>query len=312
MAINEILNNLNPMVHTELAVTTDAQTITIPTQPNVIDFCHCFFECEYIEKKFASPGNEEYKNDKSNYLYELVDSSGTIVFKLYKNDVLQTTITDDTLGTYYSVGSLPNSEFTDHSLKSGFIADWELIYNTYGRGLYYLEIDVTNFSRTVTYTTHKYRLALFNVKLADNTFVIKTTQNGYIVGGMDYTGLEWAYEYRIDGKLLPKVPDYEKSIYLDSNRIEKQIQSQVIRTYELTMNMIPSEVADFLIEDNIMSNVIRVTDYSIWNQKSLTYAEKTLVLDSIEEVEYFARSRKGIYKFGMREAKQDKLKRNFK
>ena len=68
----------------------------------------------------------------------------------------------------------------------------------------------------------------------------------------------------------------------------------------------------FLIEDNLMSNIIGVTDYSIWNQKSLTYNEKILVLDSIEEVEYFAKSTKGNYKFGLREAKQDKLKRNFK
>lgn len=312
MAINEILGNSNPMVHTEIACTQLGNNISIPTQPPTIDFCHCSFECEYNEKVFASPGNEDYKNDKSNFLFELVDSAGTIVFNLYKDGVLKTSIIDNTLGTYYAVGSLPSTATTDHSLKSGFIAEWEKIYNTYGAGQYYFEIDVTNFNRTVTTKTQKYKLRLFSVSSADKTTVLKSIQNGYIQGGMDYTGLNWEYQFRIPGKLLYSTPEFEKTTYLNGARKEQQIQAQVIRTFELSCDFIPAILSDGIINDYIMGNELLITDFNIWNAQTLTYNEVSLVPEGIEEAEYYERSRNGNFIFSFKERKQNKLKRNFK
>lgn len=312
MAINEILSNINPMVHSEIACTQDSNNIAIPNDPNAIDFCHCSFECEYEEKVFANPGGESYENDKSALLYELVDSSGTIEFKLFKNGKQITTIIDNTLGTYYPVGSLTSTDLTDHSLKSGFIADWELIYNTYGVGQYYFEIVVTNFSRPITSKTQKYKLSLFTVSRADHTTVLKSVQNGYIQNGLDYTGLNWVYQFRIPGKLVYDTPEFEKTTYLNSARIEQQIQSQVIRTYLLSCDFIPAILSDGIINDYILGNELLVTDFNIWNASTLTYNEVSLVPEGIEEAEYYERSRNGNFIFSFKERQQNKLKRNFK
>jgi len=300
------------MVLGEIACTQDSDSIAIPNQPPIIDFCHCDFECEYNEKVFASPGNEEYKNDKSSFLYELVDSAGTIEFKLFKDGKQITTIIDNTLGTYYGVGSLPSTATTDHSLKSGFICEWEKVYNTYGAGQYYFEIVVTNFTRPYTVTTQKYRLRLFSVSTADKTTVFKSIQNGYIQGGMDYTGLDWEYQFRIPGKLLYDTPEFEKTTYLNSAREERQIQSQIIRTYQFSCDFIPAILSDGIINDYILGNELLVTDFNIWNASTLTYSEISLVPEGIEEAEYYERSRNGNFIFSFKERQQNKLKRNFK
>ena len=312
MAINEILADGNQMVHTEIACTQDSNNISIPTTPPTIDFCYCTFECEYNEKVFASPGNEDYKNDKSSFIYETVDNGGVIEFKLFKNGVQITTIIDDTLGTYYPIGSLPSTTTTDHSLKSGFICEWELVYNTYGVGVYYFEIEVTNFNRPITNTTQKYNLQVFTTSRADKTTTLKSIQNGYIQGGLDYTGLNWGYQFRVPGKLLYTAPDFEKTTYLNSSREEQQIQAQVIRNYEFSCDFIPSILSDGIINDYILGNELLIRDFSIWNASNLTYVEKSLVPTGIEETEYYERSQNGNFIFSMQERKQNKLKRNYK
>jgi hypothetical protein len=312
MAINEILKNIDPMIHTEIACTQDSPNISIPTSPPSIDFCYCTFECEYNEKVFASPGNEDYKNDKSSLIYELVDSGGTIEIKLFKNGVHITTIVDNTLGTYTPVGGFTSTSLTDHSLKSGFICEWELVYNTYGVGQYHFETVVTNFTRDITNTTQKYNLAVFTVSRADKSTVLKSVQNGYIQGGLDYTGLNWQYQFRIPGKLLYTSPDFEKTTYLNSAREEQQIQAQIIRNFELSCDFIPSILSDGIIDDYILGNELLITDFNIWNASKLTYIEKSLVPTGIEETEYYDRSQNGNFIFSFQERKQNKLKRNYK
>lgn len=312
MAINEIITNGNTMVLSEIACTQDSINISIPTQPPTIDFCHCSFECEYEEKVFASPGNEDYKNDKSAFLEELVDDGGTIEFKLFKNGKELTTIIDNTLGTFTPVGGFTSTSVTDHSLKSGFVAEWELIYNTYGVGQYYFEITVTNFTRPIVKESQKYKLRLFTVSSADYTTVLKSVQNGYIQGGMDYTGLDWSYQFRIPGKLLYDAPEFVKTTYQNSARVEQQIQAQIIRTYQLSCDFIPAILSDGIINDYILGNELLITDFNIWNAETLTYNEKSLVPEGIEESEYYERSRNGNFTFTFKERQQDKLKRNFK
>jgi len=313
MAINQIFTDFNPMVHSELACTQESDNIQIPSQPPGIDFCYCDFECEYEEEVFASPGNEDYKNDKSMFISELVDPTGTIQFKLYKGDeTLLTTIIDNSLGEYTPLGGFPSFELTDHSLKSGFIASWELIYNVYGIGQYYFEIVTTNFGREVVSKTQKYYLSIFSEKSADKTFVIRTLQNGYINNGLDYTGLNWVYQYRIPGKFKYGTPEFEKTTYLNSDRDEKQIQSQIIRTYEMSVDFIPSSLSKPLIEDNLLSNSIDVMSYNLWNQQDLIYNFVSVVLDGIEEVEDFERSQNANYIFTFSESSKNRIKRNFK
>lgn len=312
MAINEILGNTNPMVHTEIACTQGSSNISIPTQPPTIDFCHCDFECEYEEMKFALPGGEDYQNDLSYLLEEVVDPAGTIVFDLYKDGSLVGSITNNTYGTYYGIGAVPNDSTTDQSLKSGFIVDWEKIYNALGGGKYYFKISVTNFSRLVEKETGKYKLRLFDEISANNTAVIKTFQNGYIQGGLDYTGLNWGLEFRVGGKLTYGVPDFEKDTYLSSGRRETQIQDQIINNYSLECDLIPSVISRQMIENSMLSNEYLIMDYNLFNDKSLTYQDISVYPEGVEEAEYFAQSTNGNFTFAFSDRIKDKVKRNYK
>ena len=312
MAINQILGDSNPMVHTEISVTQDSNTVAIPQSPNEIDFCYCDFECEYIEKVYCLTGGKDYQNDKSMFLFENVDDSGTIVFKIFKNGVETATITDNTLGTYYAKGGFTNTTYTDHSNKSGLVVEWLKVFNTYGYGVYHFEIDITNFGTTITTTSRKFKLTQYKDTSVDHTVVIKGVQNGYIQGGLDYEGLNWSYQFRISGKLFNLAPDYEKTTYLNSSRVVKQIQAQVIRNYELTLDFIPAKLQDFIINDWLLSNEISVIDYNLFNAETLSLTEVFLVPESVDDLENFDRSRNSNISMTFKEMKQDKIKRNFK
>jgi len=307
MAINIILADAAPMVMSEIACTQDSPNISIPSAPPTVDFCYCDIECEYEEKKFASPGNEAYKNDLSYLLEEAVDDAGTIVFKLYKNAVLVGSIVDDTYGTFFAKGSI-----TGHLNKSGFIVSWEKIYGLLGVAQYHFVIEVTNFSRLITKETQKYKLQLFDEECADQTAVIKTTQNGEIQGGLDYTGMNWGLEFRVPGKLIYGTPEFESNTYLTSNRVETQIQDHIINTFSFECDFIPSIISRQLIENSMLSNEFVIMDYNLFNDASLIYQDKTLYPSGVEEVEYFARSQNGLFTFSFTDRQKNLLKRNFK
>lgn len=308
MAINETLEDLQPMAMGEISCTQDSESISIPDAPPTIDFCHCDIECEFQEQKFASPGNEDFKNDLSYLLDECVDPGGTIEFKFYKNGVLLTTIVDDTYGTFAAKGSI-----TDHPLKSSFIVDWEKVYAAVlgGGAQYHFEIIVTNFTRVITKETQKYNLKLFSETAADCTAVIKTFQNGEIQGGLDYTGLDWGLEFRVPGKFFKGVPEFEKDTYLTSRRIETQIQDQIIRTYILECDFIPAILSTQLIENSMLSNRFLIMDYNLFNDATMTYVDFAVYPEGVEEAEYF-HSLNGIFTFNFTDRQKDLLKRNFK
>ena len=190
--------------------------------------------------------------------------------------------------------------------------EWLKVFNTYGYGVYHFEIDITNFGTTITTTSRKFKLTQYKDTSVDHTVVIKGTQNGYIQGGLDYEGLNWSYQFRISGKLFNLAPDYEKTTYLNSSRVVKQIQAQVIRNYELTLDFIPAKLQDFIINDWLLSNEISVIDYNLFNAETLSLTEVFLVPESVDDLENFDRSRNSNISMTFKEMKQDKIKRNFK
>ena len=312
MAINEILGNANPMVHTEIACTQDSINISIPETQPTIDFCYCDFECEYEELKLVSPGNEDFKNDKSRFIEEVVDSiGGTITFILFKDGIQKAVIVDDTYGTFTPLGDFPSGELTDQSLKSGFICEWVKVEEDFGIGKYTIKTEIINFTRLITKETWIYDVKLYSVKAANYSFVFKSLQNGYIQGGLDYTGLNWEYEYRIQGLLKEVVPESVTTEFQTSDDVENQIQAQTIRAYILYFEMIPGALYEILIDDNIMGNNLIVRDYNIWNP-GLSYVEKTLALKGVDDRETFPQSQLINLSLEMGDRKKDKIKRNYK
>lgn len=312
MAIRQILSNSNPMVHTEVSCKLEGlNTIKLPSAPPSVNFCHCDFECEYEEKVFANPDGEDYQNDQTYLIDEVVDDTGgTILFQLFKDNKLLTDIVDDTLGRYYPLGSIENTETAVHATKSGLRIDWKNVYNIYGIGQYYIKVTVSNFGQDFEYQTVKYNLKFFNTRQANNTFVLRVVQNGYILNGLDLSGLNWNFQHRISGKLITDTPTFEKTPFLNSDYVEKQNQAQTIENYKLHCDFIPSAISQPIIKNYSLANDIFVTDYNIWNNQHLQYNEIGLVFEGFEEVETFDKSRNGNYILNMKEKRQDTLKRN--
>ena len=311
MAINIYPTNDNPMVHSEITCELVSRSIVIPTQPNVPDFCFLDYEAEFVEKKFASPTNESYKNDKSYFLEEVVDPSGTIVFSLWKGSVKIANITDDTYGTYTAIGGFTGYE-TDHTLKSGFILDFEKVYSLLGGGYYELKTEIVNYGRTTNINCHKYRLLYFNEKAANGTVVLKTTQNGYIQNGMDYSGLNWGYEFRLDGTFNYVNPEFTESSILMNTYDLEQIQAKLINLYELQIFMIPSCISRFLIENNMLSNTYKIMNYNLFCDKKLLYNDVNVYQTEVQNVEYFRQNSNGSFKFGFKDKNEGIFKRNYK
>lgn len=300
------------MVHTEIACTQDSINISIPETQPTIDFCYCEFECEYEELKLVNPGGAEFENDKSDFIEEVVDpSGGTITFIILKDGIQKAVIVDNTYGTFTALGAFPSGPLTDQSLKSGFQVEWEKVFNAFGIGKYTIKTEIINFTRLITKETWVYDVKLYSVRAANYTFVFKSIQNGYIQGGLDYTGLEWEYEYRIPGKLIEETPESIKTTFQTSDYVENQIQSQIIRAYKLHFEMIPSALTDLLLDDNLTGNTLLIRDYNIWNH-GLTYIEKELVIEGVDALETFPQSQLANLSIDMRNKKQDKIKRNFK
>ena len=305
MILTEV-NNINPMFQSSFACAEETVSVTFPKEGIKLDFCHCNFECDYEESVFANPGESEFENDKSSFLYQLLSNTSTIEFTLVKESTGEEfPIVDNTYGQYYPKGS-----FTDHPLKAGVIIEWEKVFIEEGGGRYYLKVDQTNFTQLVTYESRYFKLQRFQLLLADLTVRIETIQNGYIEGGLDFTGLNWVQWIRVPGTFGQGRPNLEKENYLDGTRRRTQIQDGVNYEYTLKTQLINSEVSDFIFRNLILANEITVSDYTIWNHK--VYRSLEVDPTEIPEPIYTAGTRKAIFAITFTDRKEDTIKRNFR
>lgn len=307
MAINIFTANTKEMEHSEIYCADVSQTIIIPTPQTEVDFCYCEFECEFEEKVLAKIGGTEFENDKSNWLAELSsETAGNITFELFKNGNSIGVITDDTFGIYNALGSI-----TDHPKKATFCIEWEKVFTLNGIGQYHLEITQTNYGRELVTKSHKYNLIPYTDKNANCTIVLKSIQNGYIVGGTDYCNMNFEQQFRLDGKLIAEAPELEKDNYLTTAYKREQIQDNIIRNYLLEINMIPASISNRLIEDNLLGCELFISDYNIWNGAGVF---RNLPVDpiSFSNAEYYDRSLRGNFEIQFTDRKQDLLKRRFR
>ena len=73
----------NPINLNYMAIKFEAGGIpSIPVDRD-IDFCFCDFECDYTELALVDIGGEEWKNDKTAFLFRLLDPADTGEFKIY-------------------------------------------------------------------------------------------------------------------------------------------------------------------------------------------------------------------------------------
>jgi len=241
--------------------------LEIPTN----DICYCQFDCEYYEKVFATvDGVDWWKNDKSTLpLFQKIVATDTITLEMYKDGVKVDDVDNNTYGDFYDSFSLA-------PLYVGFVADWFKIKEVFGYGNYYFKVLYTQIGTSKEYFTHNYRLMPYSDYLANDTVRIESYQTGGILSSpFDFSLLlpelpnGWYNSYRIKGNFGKKTPKLEVVNYVNSNYVLQQIQDKIKIEYQLETNLLPSDITNVLVYDNMLSNTLLITDYNIFNSEIL-------------------------------------------
>lgn len=297
------LNNTNPVV--------DGLGLAIKENPNSLakvvtsfqEYCTC--ACEYEELVFGKAGGEFFENDITSLLFSKVLSGDTIVMKLYKNGELEDILNDNTYGIYYST-------FTAQPLYVGYILEWEKVLTALGAGIYQIKIEKTLTGTLYESWTHKFCLKQYDQMFAHNTVRVETYQTGNILSSdFDYTDLVeggWYASQRIRGKFWGKVPKLTVDNYLDKDYKLLQIQDKITNEWTFETELIPSDVSNLLIYDQMLANTILMSDYSIYSEE-VNYRIPVYISD-ITEKKSFSRNKNSKFIIKFADKYQNILKHN--
>lgn len=299
--ITQILSNTTPDTFDGVISTIDISLIKPPIEARE-SICVC--DCDYEELSFYKSGGETWENDSSTVLAEVFLTTDSNSFKLYKEGVLKATITNNTYGTYIAVGG-----YATQPLKTSFKADWLLISTAFGNGLYTIKSDATILNQNLITETHKYRVTGYTNEKAKGTVVIKTIQNGIIEGGIDYIGLDFEQSIRIRGNISGAKRSLETDRYLSQKLTLEQIQEKVIKNYSLETGLIPNDIASPFLDDKVMANSIKITNYGFYEFE--THVDLEVVLEDFTDSIYFAKNKNGVFILDFTARVQDLRKRNF-
>ncbi len=267
------------MLTSGIACFIGSSAVSLPPPSVMIDFCTCDYECEYYEYAFYDEGLEDYKNDFTSVIAQLLDPAGTIEFFLVNKSGTETPLIDNTYGTYFDFGN-----------RKGFKTNWLLIKNAFGIGQYKLKTVVNNFGREVIQETHYFFVTKYDEITADGTVRIDTTNKGLIYNGFDYRDIEWDRRIRVPGKFWRENPTPELDDYENTDRVIRQIQDKIRTEVNLDVELAPASVIDNLVYNDFLMNDLFITNYDVFNYKQ--YRSTPVRLKGIEEPTYYNKNTK--------------------
>lgn len=303
------LSNTTPITTVGLATEHIAKVIKradeVQPVPAPFDtFCINDYDCCFSELVIGDlVETEEYKNDKTSFLFSISLATDTVTIKLYKDDVEIATLNDDTYGTYFAPSYFPNQD------KIGFYLEWRSILSVFGAGNYQVKADRVIINQNSTLESHNYELKPYNEFITNGTVKVQVFSSGYIEGGINYLGFEWEQSVRLQGKFWNAQTSFETDNYKDSNRNIQQIQDEMTTDYDLELAPIPVNIAKPLIYDRLLGNRILIFDYNLFNFDKYNGFE--VYLKEIVDSKFFARSGKGKFSFKFTDKIQNIIKRNF-
>ena len=162
--------------------------------------------------------------------------------------------------TYTEVGKSPK----DLMLDEAGVSFLRLIMLAYGVGIYQFKFDKTIIGANQIDYSIKYYLLPFTNQNADRTTRIEWTQNGSIRNSIfDLTGLNWYQQFRFNGKFWKETPTLEVDNYVNQDYEIEQIQDKLTFEYELNIDPIPKEIGEPIINDSLLANTVKITDYNL-------------------------------------------------
>lgn len=299
--------NTDPYVYSS-GMATKVTGETLPLIPDVgtNDICVCDLQCAYIEPVFAKVGDAWWKNDKNDFLFQRLISADTLAIKLFKNGVEIATITDDTYGTYYA-------SFTNYPLVTGFLVEWEKVFNLEGAGQYQIKADKVIIGVASTFESQLFQLLEYTDQRADETVRIESVQTGNIKRNQfDWTDMlpsGWYQSFRMRGKLF--TPDTKMVIdnYPNQGYRQKQIRDEVLNEWTLETEQIPSIISNKLRYNISLANSIKITDYNIYNHE--IYRRIEVYTTEIEKLKDPSENQERSFVLTFSDKTQDIIKTNF-
>lgn len=264
-------------------------------------------KCCFLNLVLAG-GSESHQNDITSFLFKADRATTAIDFFLEKetNGVFDeiAVLNGSTHGTLFGLGTLSNL------LLAGFKLNWSSVLSTFGEGNYRIRTDRTIFflvSFTFPVFSINYNLRTYSPELADNTIWIEWIQDGQIIDGLDFTGLNWFQAVRFPGFFGEKQTEFDEEIWKDVNFENFQIRNELNFTYKCEIGVIPSCIGDIL-PNLLQANDIFITDYNIKNH-DYTFIRKPVRLAGIEETKY-DNNRQAVYNLTFSDRKDNHIKIN--
>ena len=258
--------------------------------------------CAFQETQFVKNGGSWWQNDSKSFIRGKVFDTDTITFTLLKDGVQVAVLNNSTYGEYFDFGDLVIDTY------KGIYLSWTLVQQAFGYGDYTVKTTHVSLGTTYTFESHKFNVVEYTAERADGSVRIETYQNGVIMSGFDYTGINWYQSLRIDGFFGDKIPEFISDNYQDANRNVRQITAKIENSYKLITKLLPSYISDYLNEDAILSNQIQITDYNIYNQ--LTYRRFEVYLTDIADAKNHNFSTKSNYVYVFKKREDNIIKRN--
>lgn len=259
-------------------------------------------QCCYDNLTLAG-GTEPFQNDISSFLFKAFDQSDTIEFFLEKDQVEVAILNDNTLGTLFPVGS-----FSTQPLLIGFKLEWSKVLIAHGEGNYRIRIERNLLTGTDTLFSINFNLKAFTAELADNTIWIEWIQNGDIIDGLDYTGIEWFQAIRLPGFFGNKQTEFEEEVWKDTNYETFQLKNELKFEIPCEIGPIPSCAGEF-IPNLLQANIIQITDYNIFNFDYF-FQQRVVKLSDIGDTDYGKRNRLAVYNLTFTDRKENHIKIN--
>lgn len=219
--------------------------------------------------------SDSYKNDFSSFIIEVAEGS-VVLGELIDIDVngneTPIAIVNDDYGTFFPLNQMRDRVW-------GFILDWNKVGTLLGFGYFKFRLKTTSSGgKTISDdTTPCYKLKPYSCQAAHRTVRIETEQSGYIINGFDYRRLNmpaaltrtspWPQQFRWYGKFKAVIPTIITDNIVTANRDAEQVQTQIVKNYELSLLHIQNNLSEHFIDDNLLANKILMSDYNRNNQK---------------------------------------------
>lgn len=273
--------------------------------------CSCPCVCSCCEDELVlhdSTGTDNYKNDKTSFVFKRDLDDDGYDLKLFKVGAEFTPITiDSNIATIFGYGDLPEDNVANYS---GFLIDWYLVYSLHGNGDYYMQGTITKQAIVFNYESKLFILRPFSCDIAKDTVKIQGYQNGYIESeDNDLSGFNWLTSLRVNGKLFRDTPKLIDDSYVNQNWETREIQRKINDYWTLELWPMPTVIAKLIVYNLILNNEFYVSDYNVNQEK---FDRIHLYPTEIDQMKSWANNPCVMIVLKFESKVQDRIKRNFK